>query len=526
MREIARMNRKKKKKETRNYLLKAFFEVFSFGSVPLKTYLPDGDIDLTVLIHQNKEEELADQLCSMLEGEEKESDFQETDHFQATDVQYIRAQVKVIKCNIRNIAVDISFNQMAGLCALCFLEQIDQLFGRDHLFKRSIILIKAWCYYESRVLGANTGLISTYALAVLVLYIINLFHSSLSGPLAVLYRFLDYYGSFDWDNYCVSVHGPVPISSLPEVNAVPPEINGFELLLDEKFFRECTELYSFPTKAVHDFPVKHLNIVDPLKHSNNLGRSVTKGNFQRIRHAFSLGARKLRDVLTLPIETMGSRLEKFFANSLDRNGKGQRQDVHNPVTAFGTGRSELSELKGDFDGYYRSLVYGQWYHGSSCQVQDTSAWNIVRWYVNCQKNEFYHKGLNVSTPMQPPYPLTISRLPSPPTIHLQNTAELRGTGTYIPDMSQRCYADDNMFRHTSSGNSSASVQTSLLLKSDEPSDGKLEEDPAMATRDDETGNGCSLCREEEESTRPDTCDPDQQIRVSISGYSSSRLSAM
>lgn len=121
--------------------------------------------------------------------------------------------------------MDISFNQTAGLCALCFLEQVpysiqnqalevyytdyclalilsywlsssfmysqvDQLFGRDHLFKRSIILVKAWCYYESRILGANTGLISTYALAVLVLYIINLFHSSLSGPLAVITLFL------------------------------------------------------------------------------------------------------------------------------------------------------------------------------------------------------------------------------------------------------------------------------------------------------------------------------------------------
>ena len=64
--------------------------------------------------------------------------------------------------------------------------QVDQLFGRDHLFKRSIILIKAWCYYESRILGANMGLFSTYALSILVLYIINLFHSSLSGPLSVI----------------------------------------------------------------------------------------------------------------------------------------------------------------------------------------------------------------------------------------------------------------------------------------------------------------------------------------------------
>lgn len=124
----------------------------------------------------------------------------------------------------------------------------------------------------------------------------------------VLYKFLDYYGSFDWSNYCISVSGRVPISSLPELMgkddakihrhfslrlsltfilhylcifpAASPE-NGHELLLDEKFLRDCVEVYSAPTKAVeangHEFPIKHLNIVDPLKHSNNLGKSVTQG---------------------------------------------------------------------------------------------------------------------------------------------------------------------------------------------------------------------------------------------------------
>lgn len=66
------------------------YQVFLFGSVPLKTYLPDGDIDLTVLTPQDKEEDLANALCSMLRGEDKESDFH------VTDVQYIQAQVCLI----------------------------------------------------------------------------------------------------------------------------------------------------------------------------------------------------------------------------------------------------------------------------------------------------------------------------------------------------------------------------------------------------------------------------------------------
>ncbi|KAH0928443.1 hypothetical protein BRARA_D00350 [Brassica rapa] len=386
-------------------------EVFSFGSVPLKTYLPDGDIDMTVITKQDMEDKFFEKMYNTLKSEEGKPEFD------VTDVKFIPAQVKVIKCNIRNIAVDISFNQMAGLCALCFLEQVDQLFGRDHLFKRSIILIKAWCYYESRILGANMGLFSTYALSILVLYIINLFHSSLSGPLSVLYKFLDYYGSFDWSNYCISLSGPVPISRLPELMAASPE-NRQELLLDQKFVRDCVKLYPAPTKSVEtnglEFPIKQLNIVDPLKYSNNLGKSVTIGNVKRVKHAFTLGARKLRDVLSLPCETIGWRLEKYFGNALERNGKGQRQDVKDPVTAFGTGRSELSDLSGDFEGYYGRLV-------------------------SYQNNEFYRRAMNASTSMQPN--------------GFQNMGKRRGTGTYIPDMSQQLY--HARFRGSGAGNSAA-----------------------------------------------------------------------
>ncbi|XP_023640956.1 uncharacterized protein LOC17890507 isoform X2 [Capsella rubella] len=397
-------------------------EVFLFGSVPLKTYLPDGDIDLTVLTPHDKEEDFAKALCSMLRTEGGDS------RFQVTGVQYIPAQVKVIKCNIRNIAVDISFNQMAGLCALCFLEQVDQTLGRDHLFKRSIILVKAWCYYESRLLGANTGLISTYALAVLVLYIINMSYSSLSGPLAVLYKFLDYYASFDWKNYCITVTGPVPISSLPDFK----ETGDHEVVLNEKFFRECVESYSVQTKVVEAntqyFPVKSFNIMDPLKRSNNLGRSVTSGNMPRLRHAFSLGVQKLRKVLTVPGESVGWELEKFFANSLDRNGKGQRQDAEEPIYAFGTGRAELSDLRGDFEGNFRSLVYGKWFHGETTQHswipqgQETSSWDNVQWYVTGENNDLYWSNEDGSNSMQ-------------------NMRKSRGTGTYIPEMSQQSYTD-------------------------------------------------------------------------------------
>ncbi|KAL5740237.1 hypothetical protein ACOSQ2_029417 [Xanthoceras sorbifolium] len=312
----------------RNYL---GCEVFPFGSVPLKTYLPDGDIDLTAFGGLNVEEALANDVCSVLEREDQNR----AAEFVVKDAQLIRAEVKLVKCLVQNIVVDISFNQLGGLCTLCFLEQVDRLIGKDHLFKRSIILIKAWCYYESRILGAHHGLISTYALETLVLYIFHLFHSSLNGPLAVLYKFLEHFSKFDWDNYCISLNGPVRISSLPDVVVEMPENGGGKLLLSSEFLKECVEQFSVPSRGFETnsrtFPPKHLNIVDPLKENNNLGRSVSKGNFYRIRSAFTYGARKLGGILSQKEESLADELRKFFSNTLDRHGSEQRPDVQDPV---------------------------------------------------------------------------------------------------------------------------------------------------------------------------------------------------
>ncbi|XP_024017897.1 uncharacterized protein LOC21404798 [Morus notabilis] len=339
-------------------------EVFPFGSVPLKTYLPDGDIDLTAFGGLNIEEALANDVCSVLEREEQNK----AAEFVVKDVQLIRAEVKLVKCLVQNIVVDISFNQLGGLCTLCFLEQVDVLIGKDHLFKRSIILIKAWCYYESRILGAHHGLISTYALETLVLYIFHRFHSSLNGPLAVLYKFLDYFSNFDWDNYCISLNGPVRISSLPEIMAGIPENGGHDLLLTDDFLKGCAEMFSAPSRGYETssrlFPSKHLNIVDPLKENNNLGRSVSKGNFYRIRSAFTYGARKLGHILSQPEENIGDEIRKFFSNTLERHGKGQRPDVqdhlpmsgHDELSAasiFGTGLREsqtVYEIESSYSG--------------------------------------------------------------------------------------------------------------------------------------------------------------------------------
>jgi hypothetical protein len=51
-------------------------------------------------------------------------------------------QVKLLKCLVDNIVVDISFDTLGGLCTVAFLESIDRHIGEKHLFKRSVILVR------------------------------------------------------------------------------------------------------------------------------------------------------------------------------------------------------------------------------------------------------------------------------------------------------------------------------------------------------------------------------------------------
>ncbi|XP_027903871.1 uncharacterized protein LOC114163765 [Vigna unguiculata] len=410
-------------------------EVLPFGSVPLKTYLPDGDIDLTALSHEDAEEDLAQSVLNVLQSVDDPE-------YQVKDVQDIRAQVRLLKCTVKNIAVDISFNQMAGLYTLRFLEQVDQLVGKNHLFKRSIILIKAWCYYESRLLGGHHGLLSTYAIEILVLYIINRFHSSVRGPLEVLYTFLDYYGSFDWDHNYVSIWGPKALTSLPKI-AETPECDQDGFLLQKEFLRNYKNMCAFPARAseptAHEFPVKFMNILDPLRNDNNLGRSVNIASLHRLRFALSYGARRLKQILTLPGENMGAALEKFFFSTLDRNGKGERADVDVPVSPFGTGRSEECVLRGDCESYYGGLQYIQLYrnytmpvtaHSSSPSRPSQDDIHALSRQQNWSM--IYKGGTDVYIPGQTLYH---------PTYNLEEGGKSRGTGTYIPDLNYNSYWD-------------------------------------------------------------------------------------
>jgi DNA polymerase sigma len=167
--------------------------VTAFGSVPLRTYLPDGDIDVCLL---GPHELLAADPCwtSRLRDHIEFAEADAAAHdavspFAVSEIHVVHAEVRLMKCICDGVVVDISANQFGGLATLGFLEEVDAFVSArlksEGLFKRSIVLIKAWGFYEGRLLGAHHALISTYALETLVLYVLNKFHRSkaLTTPL-------------------------------------------------------------------------------------------------------------------------------------------------------------------------------------------------------------------------------------------------------------------------------------------------------------------------------------------------------
>lgn len=69
--------------------------------------------------------------------------------------------------------------------------------------------------------------------------------------------------------------------------------NGGNPLLSEQFLKNCMEMFSAPSRVIGNtrvFKQKHLNIIDPLKENNNLGRSVHRGtmNFYDLLNLYKI----------------------------------------------------------------------------------------------------------------------------------------------------------------------------------------------------------------------------------------------
>lgn len=88
------------------------------------------------------------------------------------------------------------------------------------MLRKSIILIKSWMTYESSLLGSHAANMATYALYIIVIFLLNNFYEELQSPLDVFKKFFDYFGSetknFDWETRMLTIFGPVKTLNFSE----------------------------------------------------------------------------------------------------------------------------------------------------------------------------------------------------------------------------------------------------------------------------------------------------------------------
>ena len=84
----------------------------------------------------------------------------------------MEANVFVLKGNMKGVNFDVTVNQIGGTYSLYFLNSVSTFFP-NYFYKRSVLLAKVWMVHCSRIAGGSMGLISSYAIQVMMLYLLN-----------------------------------------------------------------------------------------------------------------------------------------------------------------------------------------------------------------------------------------------------------------------------------------------------------------------------------------------------------------
>lgn len=208
-------------------------QAFPYGSFVSHTFLPDGDLDVTAFVPKLMDDawyvKINEALCfsAVSQQQQQPSDGQGTtasadqdDGIVVRNVSFVNAgEVKEIRSIINGIRVDIATNQLPSILVETLIERVDEFVGQEHLFKRSLLLVKAWLSYQAAApasLGETSFVdkLSTSAIVVILVYVFQHEGAFISSPFQTLVHFLLTMLNFDWAKYAMTMQGMVKLSDL------------------------------------------------------------------------------------------------------------------------------------------------------------------------------------------------------------------------------------------------------------------------------------------------------------------------
>ena len=205
--------------------------VLPYGSFPTKTYLKDADIDITIFFESKTNKKVLIDLpiqlidnAILLIKNEFESHNKKSPFELITDIKIINAGIRLLKCKIGLISIDISINNFSGLYKILFIDFIEnqlkiqmkkkKLFNDNsykenkiNIFRRTLLLIKGWCFYEGKLMGSNIGLMASYTLEILVIYLFNLRYDEIHNEFEGFEKFFELMQKINWEKNIISLYG-------------------------------------------------------------------------------------------------------------------------------------------------------------------------------------------------------------------------------------------------------------------------------------------------------------------------------
>ena len=168
---------------------------------------------------------------------------------------------------------------------------------------------------DEPILGSDRARLSSYALCVLVLRMFNTKRGRefIKHPLDAFAMFFEEYMDFPWKQLAVTIHGSTELSTLlpttttinssqdtgtmgnqksspkSSQRALARNVKSSELIPSISTLQTFTQSRRPDASQDISFPIRSCNIVDPLNVKNNLGRSLSKNNFERFKLAILHG---------------------------------------------------------------------------------------------------------------------------------------------------------------------------------------------------------------------------------------------
>ena len=366
-------------KSLNNILPEYIVYIIPYGSFPVKSYLNCADIDVTICfslktnkkIFVNISTEDIEKIIKTIKEEFDNINKIEPEKEKINDIKIIMADIQLLKCKIDNINIDISVNNFTGLYKIIFINLIEEQIkiklnnlniysdstysqNKRNLIRRTFLLIKGWFLYEGKLMGSNIGLMATYTLEVLVLYLFNYYYKEINTEFEGFTKFFEIMEKFNWNDEIMSLFGLIKkfdfhkkietvtknnqIINKPfwylglnenneenEINLVNVKENkesllNFNEVQNSMFYLnrgvELTYLKKNENVILKANFDKFVNVLDPLNNYNNLGKSINFHSKSRMDKVIPFMIKKIKNIKEIrknsnPFLYMNSLLNLF-----------------------------------------------------------------------------------------------------------------------------------------------------------------------------------------------------------------------